>query len=535
MNFINPIEIMDLQYLETASIDNSVIKKAKARLFAEIELSDDGAVDYKGIFITKEDCEKAINQLENRLFLEYYYHLASNQLLNNFLITGNDEIFSSFKQESIYKDQEFINFINPLFAERFDKAISKSFQNSDKNKFVLILRGQCLLKNSNFDIAFKGISKEIEVRIENSKTLGDLIEKNESKYTKDNVFEVFELITKSFPCELLNQLPIYFQSQINKVGSSINRLALAIWDELKEPYVPLKLLEHLLLLNVDSASKPIFKKNFEYIKKIYAEAENKKKYAPILEKWSNVLIELQANKKKLEEQTGEPGDIFETINRTIEINELNSLGDYAEDIRSSIAYSIRGLAISSWNKNDDIINALNFINLGLQIKNPEEVKKSLEADKSDLTEIEKKHAGILVCYFCGKNPPKKGCELTKTIYKENSRTYFPRRSVQFSYKNITVPRCGKCNEAHSAGNDLFYVILVICLIVGGIIGALTEEQHFIVGGIIGAIVGGIIGKVVESNKFDSKGIKGTSGSSISNHPLVVDFIRQGWTFSKPSA
>ena len=99
---------MDLQYLETASIDNSVIKKAKARLFAEIELSDDGAVDYKGIFITKEDCEKAINQLENRLFLEYYYHLASNQLLNNFLITGNDEIFSSFKQESIYKDQEFI-------------------------------------------------------------------------------------------------------------------------------------------------------------------------------------------------------------------------------------------------------------------------------------------------------------------------------------------------------------------------------------------------------------------------------------------
>ena len=80
---------MDLQYLETTSIDNSVIKKAKARLYAEIELSDEGAVDYKGILITKEDCEKAIDQLEDRLFLEYYYHLASNQLLNNFLISTN--------------------------------------------------------------------------------------------------------------------------------------------------------------------------------------------------------------------------------------------------------------------------------------------------------------------------------------------------------------------------------------------------------------------------------------------------------------
>jgi hypothetical protein len=533
MNYINPIEIMDLLHLETSSIDSSVIKKAKARLFAEIELSDEGAIDYKGVLVTKEDCENVINQIENRLFLEYYYYLASSQLLNNFLVSGNEEIFSAFKQESIYKDQGFINFINPLFAEKFDKAITKSFQNNDQKKFILILRGQCLLKNTDFDIAFKGIRKEIELRIEATNTLIDLIEKNESEYTNVNVIEVYEITAKSYPFELVNQLPIHFQSQINKVGSSINRLALVIWEEFKNSYVSLKLLEHLLQLNVDSASKPIFQKNLDHIKKLYLESENKKKYASSLEKWSNLLLELKSYKNKLEEQSESPGEIFGTIKQKIQIDDLNSLGDYAEEIRTSIAYSLRGLSISSWNKNDDVINALKFINLGLQIKNPEEVIKTLESDKSDLAAIEKKHAGVLVCFFCGQNPPKKGCELTKTIYKENSRSYFPRRSVQFSYKNVTVPRCSKCKEAHSGGDEIFYVILVICLILGGIIGALTEEQHFIVGGILGAIVGGVIGKVVESNKLDGKGIKGAS--SISSHPLVIDYIKQGWTFSKPSA
>ena len=93
MNYINPIEILELQNLEISSIDNYAVKKAKSKLFAEIELSDAGYINYKGIELTKAACDKAIDDLQNRQFVEYYHYLSSNQLLNDFLVNGNENLF----------------------------------------------------------------------------------------------------------------------------------------------------------------------------------------------------------------------------------------------------------------------------------------------------------------------------------------------------------------------------------------------------------------------------------------------------------
>jgi len=38
MNFINPIEILELQTYLVSEIDSSMIKKAKRKLFADIDL-----------------------------------------------------------------------------------------------------------------------------------------------------------------------------------------------------------------------------------------------------------------------------------------------------------------------------------------------------------------------------------------------------------------------------------------------------------------------------------------------------------------
>ena len=65
MHYINPIEILELNGRDAISIDNSEIKKAKKRLIADIELSEDGHFNYKGQSITKSDCERAILDLEN--------------------------------------------------------------------------------------------------------------------------------------------------------------------------------------------------------------------------------------------------------------------------------------------------------------------------------------------------------------------------------------------------------------------------------------------------------------------------------------
>ncbi|MCL1936923.1 MAG: hypothetical protein FWF52_00825 [Candidatus Azobacteroides sp.] len=128
MTFINPIEILGLQNYSVSDIESSMIKKAKRKLFANIDLSDNGLLNYKGINLTKTDCETAIDDLKNSNYMKFYSYLANNnQSLNDFLLNGDESFFLKTSQESIYKLPEFVNFISPYFVSRFDKALLKSF------------------------------------------------------------------------------------------------------------------------------------------------------------------------------------------------------------------------------------------------------------------------------------------------------------------------------------------------------------------------------------------------------------------------
>ena len=128
MQYINPVEILQLSNVaDSSQIDSDTIKKAKRRLFADIDLSDDGHYDYYGLQLSKGDCEKAINELSNNDLKEFYLYLTSNKKLNEFLVNGNESVFNSFKQDSIFKLPDFINFISPYYTPKFDKALSSAF------------------------------------------------------------------------------------------------------------------------------------------------------------------------------------------------------------------------------------------------------------------------------------------------------------------------------------------------------------------------------------------------------------------------
>ena len=534
MQFLNPIELLELENADVAAIDNSVIKKAKRKLFAEIDLSDNGHFDYKGISLTKTDCEKVIDDLENNNALEFYSHLSSNKLLNDFLVNGNDKLFTSFKQESIYKLPEFIKFISPFFAPKFDKAILKAFVNADEEKLRSILRTQNLISTADLNIAFKGLSIEIQNRLQQIDAITKDIKNEESEYSDDDIDEVIDLVKDVFPTELLNQLPAYFQSQINKIAASINFLQLAIWNEFNTTSVSLHLLEHLLELNIESVSKPTFQKNYDIVRKKHEERIEQEKNAPTLKKWATIILTIQAQIKNVENKSIQATDALDKIKQLVAVSELNSLPSFANEIRTQIGYSIRSLSISCWNKQNDIKTSLSLIAFALQINVNEEAKVKFKQDKAELEELEKKYKGILVCHFCEKNPPDDNCGISQTIYKETYRSYFPRR-VQFSYTDVTIPRCKNCKEIHSKGSQKFSLVFFVALVLGVIIGAMTEGEHFIIGGIIGAVAGWIVGKIMEGNQVSNSGIKDASESTLSKHPLLIDRMREGWTFSKPSA
>lgn len=534
MVYINPVEILELSNLNSQEIDSSIIKKAKRRLFAEIDLSDSGLLDYKGHKLTKSDCEKVIEELENSNKIDFYLHLAYNKELNNFLANGDTDGLLKLKHESIYKIPDFVEFISPFYASKIDNTLLKSFQKKEIDVFGAAIKTDLLLHSNDLNRAYKSLGNELQHRIDETDKLTKEIKDNNSKYNDSTISQIVPLIQDRFPKEYLNKLPAYFQSQINKIAASINFLQIQIWNEFTNTEVPFRLLEYILKLNIESVSKPTFEKNYRIVKKKHEEKIEQEKNAPLLKEWARILISIQGKIEEIENNSLNPSTALQEVITLVDFERLNKLPKFANEVRTQIGYSIRSLSIASWNGPNDIKSAIALINLALKIKVEESDLQKFQQDKIELEELQKKYKGVLVCHFCEKNPPEKGYEIQKTIYLETSRSYFPRR-VQYSYSEITIPRCRHCYEIHSQGSSKFRMFFFGLIVIGAIIGAITEGQHFIIGAIIGGVIGWIVGTVMEGNQSTKQGIKDCSDSSLANHPLLQERMRNGWTFSQPSA
>jgi hypothetical protein len=532
--YVNPIEILGLSNATNAtSIDNETVKKAKRKLFADIDLSDNGVFEYYGLQLTKGNCEKAIDELTNNDIKEFYLYLENNKPLNEFLASGKEAIFKNFKQDSIFKLPEFIKFISPYFAPKFDKALLAAFEKDNADLTKAILNTSTLIAQTDLNLAFKSVSNNIQNKIAEIDEITKDIKNEESAYDENDIEDVVQLVKEHFPTNTLNCLPQYFQSQILKIANSINYLSNSIWDAFDSTQVPNDLTEYLLTLNIGGLDRPTFENNFKIIKKKNDERIDQVKNAPLLKKWAIILLELRKILKDVENEDLSSNTAFEQTENLFSIDELNSLPNFANEIRSQIAYSIRSLSIALWNKQSDIKNAINTINIALRLNIEDEDKVKFSQDFADLKELEKKYKGILVCYFCDKNAPDDRSILTKNIYKETYRSSFPRR-VQFSESTIKLPRCNNCEQIHTKGSEKYLLFLFGGIAIGAAIGAIIDE-HFIIGGIIGAIVGWIIGNSKESDEINKAGIKDASETSLRMHPLLTERISQGWTFSKPSA
>lgn len=537
MQYINPIEILGLSNAKQAgNIDAEIIKREKKKVFAEIELSDSGLYNYNGLQLTKSDCEKAINELDNVEKKEFHCYLVTNPSLNNFLTSGDENLFTCFSQDSIYKIPEFISFINPFFSERFDKSLLKAFKANDTKLLISILRTQILVNQANINAAFKSVSNEIKNRIEEVNKITEEIKNSERECDEESIEEIANEVREAFPVELINSLPSYFQSQINKIGSAINFLDLAIDKEFGISESSLRMMEHLLKLNIESVGKKTFESNFEITKRRYEEKIEQERNAPLLKKWAIILQKIRTLDDDVENKTTSSKTVIQKLEDLFSIQELNLLPSFGEEIKTQIAFSIRSLSISIWNKQDDIKNSLKAIDLALKIESNLDSKIKFQKDKADLLALQEKYKGVLVCDFCDKNSPEEISKINKTIYLVTNRSSWGnRRRVQYSTSEITIPRCSNCKQIHEKGNSYFYLTLFGIMILGGIIGSMIEDKPIIIAGLLGGVIGYFVGKAIESNIYEKHNIKSSSNSSLSRHPLLIERVRQGWTFSKPSA
>jgi hypothetical protein len=389
--YVNPIEILGFSNTsDINSIDNEIIKKAKRKLFADIDLSDNGFFEYYGQQLSKGNCEKAIDELSNNDYKEFYLYLLNNKYLNDFLASGNESIFNKFKQDSIYKLPEFVKFISPYFAPKFDKALLAAFENDNAELTKAILNTSILIYQTDLNLAFNSVSKSIENKIAEIDEITKDIKNEESAYDEDDIEEVVQLVKDHFPINTLNYLPQYFESQILKIANSINYLSNSIWDAFDSTQVPNDLTEYLLKLNIGGLDRPTFENNYRIIKKKNDDRKEQAKHAPIVKKYAASLIALRKLREEVENKQKQPKIAIIEIFRILSIDELNTTPAVLSEIRNQIAMLFRGISVSIWNKYSELEQSISLIKSAMTINVDSEIKEELNEALEQLLELKQK-------------------------------------------------------------------------------------------------------------------------------------------------
>lgn len=389
MQYINPIEILRLSYIiEIENIDNEIIKKAKRKLFADIDLSDDGYFEYYGLKLTIGDCEKAIDDLANDEFKEFHFFIAKNKNFNNFLINGELGNDKKGFHGNTHKLPNFTKFVSPYFAPKFDKALLKSFENNDLVKIKSILNTTYLISPEQINIAFKGVSNHIKCKILEIVLIKNDIKNEKSFYNENDIDEVLDLVVEYFPSGILNCLPEYFQSQILKIANEINYLNVVIWKNFDNTQVCKDLLEHILTLNIGGLDKPTFEKNYLIVKKKNEERIAEEKNSPILKKYASIIIEIKSKIDGLKNKTIYSSNIKYWVEDKIKINEINQLDSTFNEVKNQVAIHLKILSVEIWNNYSDLETSLYLITISDSINNVEaSFKKIISETKLNFKNI----------------------------------------------------------------------------------------------------------------------------------------------------
>lgn len=272
-NYINPIELLNLDTDILSGVEGFTIRKAKKTLLAEIELSDNDTITHNGFELTKSDCLRAIDDLDHKDKTDFHLFIYDNTDLNNFLTTGDLNFFRTFKTESIYKLPDFIDFISPYFSVQYAKALSRSFKTNNFNNVKALLSIKPIVNESHIEDCYKATYaalKDIENEI--IKITKD-IEFKRSEHIENDFEDLPAVIKKKVNIDLINLLPSFFQSLRNQFAQSVRNLARDINNDPYNDYKPaFEIIEIANAIQTDGLVKQTITKGYYTIKKNYEDS-----------------------------------------------------------------------------------------------------------------------------------------------------------------------------------------------------------------------------------------------------------------------
>ncbi len=361
IQFINPVDILNLAATDLTSIDDTVIKRAKKATLAEIDLSDDGFFNYHEHQLTRSDCERVIDELEERDKLEFYHFIANYPVLNKFLISGDESFFTAFRHESIYKLPEFVKFISPYFAAAYDSALWKAWQQYT-TPIDHIIAVEPIIVPDDVDNAYKSLRNDLNRKIEDIRGLYAKVEDLEQEVNLKAIAAQADILLDK---DRLNMLPPYFQDLRNAMVLSTRKLGIQINNIRGDAAIGRQVIETLKGVLTDGVTREKLVKDYELL--LNAEQQEANANDPVRIKYNELVASLtEVYKAASNPQTSVPG-VRKWVDEHINIEEIKALDVKYHNIKNQIAVKLSGVGAAIYKGHRERFAALEYLEMAEQI------------------------------------------------------------------------------------------------------------------------------------------------------------------------
>jgi hypothetical protein len=361
VQFINPVDILNLAATDLATIDDTIIKRAKKAALAEIDLSDDGFFNYHGKQLTRADCERVIDELEERDRLEFYHFIANYPSLNKFLISGDESFFTAFRHESIYKLPEFVRFISPYFAAAYDNVLWKAWQRYT-SPIGHIVAVDPIVVSDDVDAAYKSVRNDLNRKTEDIRGLYKKVEDTTQEVSVKAIAAQADMLVD---VERLNLLPAYFQDLRNAISLAARMLSVEINNIRGDMPVAKQLNETLQSVKTDGTTRENILKDYEAYLRIEQNLTDSDD--PIRVKYTELVASLTAIYKAAANPQSSLAGVRKWVDEHINIEEINALDVKYNTFKYQIGVKLGALGATIWKHHRNAYAALAYVEMAERI------------------------------------------------------------------------------------------------------------------------------------------------------------------------
>ncbi|MFI3189115.1 hypothetical protein BCS42_07145 [Crenothrix sp. D3] len=386
-NFINPFDLLEIDVT-----DSEVIKKAKRRQLADIELND-GFLEIGNQKISRSEFIKIVDKLDDNKTKNMYFFIKKNTHLNELLLNNDVKFFYLYQPYKAYQNQDFINFISPYFAESFSQLLLKAFKTGSNAIVDKLFSVPLLVNQEHTDKLYKNLSRLLDEKIEEFKDIKNSVDEGIDDEDASDIIEAFEAI---IDIDLLNLLPNYFQKQRNDIAIILWHIDDAIWKIIKDLQVSYNIIYYALRIEIDGTTKIRLNGALKQLNDISEKQKQAEKEQEVIQEWGDVLLEIRSVTEDIENGDIDVFNISVKINKLkikkfLTIAKLNQLPESFYEINQLIALSLRNLSVVVWNETNSGDIAVDVIVLAGKIKTDTETSNTINKGYNDLQQAIKQH------------------------------------------------------------------------------------------------------------------------------------------------